>query len=209
MRERLLEAVAERVRLGVGVAARLRLRLGVALSDGSAYLQLRPLTTGPVAAATCTKYLRAVATRLSVLARALAAQDAPATSPALSFSARQLKATAEFGQPVPMYSSVLLELRPQVESVRTEPRGTVSPSDKKYTSRGAVPRKAPVEPHKPLEYSPAQPAVSEEVAGEVPEVPDRTMTDEAGARHSGLLGVAVGVCAAVAEAVAAALSVRD
>ena len=67
--------------------------------------------------------MREFATCVSTLARALLAQAEPVAS---SLARRQLKEPNQVGQPVPRYSTVLLEVRPQVERVSVPPRGSAS-----------------------------------------------------------------------------------
>ena len=64
----------------------------------------------------------------TVEARALAAQPcAGRSSPALLLPRRHRKEPNQVGQPVPTYSTVLPEVRPQVERVSVPPRGVESP----------------------------------------------------------------------------------
>ena len=70
--------------------------------------------------------MRATATCISMLASGLPAQAAPASLAASSFPRRQLKEPNQVGQPVPRYSTVLLEVSPQVERVRVPPSGSAS-----------------------------------------------------------------------------------
>ena len=56
---------------------------------------------------------------------------------------------------------------------------------------------------------PGLPAEKEDAVGAVPEVPDNTITEEAGGRHSGCVAVGDGVRAGVLVAVPVLLTVRN
>ena len=73
------------------------------------------------------KYRDPTVNSVTVEALVLATQLAPATSPALSLPLTQAKGTAHVGQPVPMYSTVLLRVKPQVVTLSNPPKGTSGP----------------------------------------------------------------------------------
>ena len=81
----------------------------------------------------CTKYTRELVTCVSALASELLAQAPP---PASSLPRRQLKEPNHVGQPVPRYSTVLLDVKPQVDRDSVPPRGSASLRVMRYTRRG-------------------------------------------------------------------------
>ena len=80
-----------------------------------------------------------------------------------------------------------------MERVSVPPRGRASLRVMRYTRRGPGTKVWYPSAQEPEVYMPALPASAEETTGKVPLVPDCTATTFTGARHSGCVGVGVGV----------------
>ena len=137
LRDRLLVPLALRVRVRLEVRVRVRVRVPLALllatGAGALYAHCSPtITSRPLAPPTWMKYERWLATIVSADARPLEPHAGAAAS---SLPARQPNGSAQFGQPVPTYSTVLSVVKPHVDSRSMPPSGVLSLSVSAYTSR--------------------------------------------------------------------------